>query len=31
VFDDCWFTHGQQADDKQVKECTRDEPHEFLP
>lgn len=31
VFDECWFVHGKWADDKPVKQCTRDEATEFLP
>lgn len=31
VFDECWFVHGKWADDKSVKECTRDEATEFMP
>jgi len=31
VFDECWAVHGRWADDRSVKECTRDEATEFLP
>lgn len=31
VFDECWFVHGKWADDKPVKQCTRDEATEFMP
>lgn len=31
VFDECWFVHGKWADDKPVKQCTRDEATEFVP
>lgn len=31
VFDECWFVHGKWADDKSVKQCTRDEATEFMP
>lgn len=31
VFDECWFVHGKWADDKPVKQCTRDEETEFFP
>jgi hypothetical protein len=31
VFDECWVVHGRWADDKPVKECTRDEATEFMP
>lgn len=31
VFDECWAVHGRWADDKSVKQCTRDEATEFMP
>ena len=31
VFDECWTVHGKWADDKSVKQCTRDEKIEFMP
>lgn len=31
VFDECWAVHGRWADDKPVKECTRNEATEFMP
>jgi|tagenome__1003787_1003787.scaffolds.fasta_scaffold20978744_5 hypothetical protein len=31
VFDECWAVHGKMADDRPVKQCTRDEATEFMP
>jgi hypothetical protein len=31
VFDECWAVHGRWADDKPVKQCTRNEATEFMP
>ncbi len=31
VFDDCWVTHAKLADDKPVKQCTREDATEFMP
>lgn len=31
VFDECWVVHSRWADDKSVKQCTRDEATEFMP
>jgi hypothetical protein len=31
VFDECWVTHATLADDRPVKQCTRDEATEFTP
>ena len=31
VFDDCWAVKGKFSEPKPTEECTRDEPHEFMP
>lgn len=31
VFDECWQVVGKFAEPTPVKECVRDEPHEFMP
>jgi hypothetical protein len=31
VFDECWWVANKWAEPQSVKQCTRDEPHEFLP
>jgi hypothetical protein len=31
VFDDCWEVKGKFSEPKPAAECTRDEPHEFMP
>ena len=31
VFDECWYVPGKWREPEPVKECRRDEPHEFTP
>lgn len=31
VFDECWDVASKWAEPEPVKECVRDEPHEFMP
>jgi hypothetical protein len=31
VFDECWFVRGKWDEPQPIKECVRDEPHEFMP